>query len=343
MIHRTIPAVQGPDLSLQSCWQEQLRSVITCPQHLLQILGLNATDLGYSEEALGAFALRVTPAFVARMEHGNPRDPLLMQVLPHQNEMRQQDSAQWQMDPLAESHYRAAEGLIHKYRGRVLLIAAPQCAINCRYCFRRHFPYEENAPSRKEWQQSFNYIREDSSIEEVILSGGDPLVLSDRQLEWLIEEIENIEHVKRLRIHSRLPIVLPARLSERFNRRLSMSRLQSILVIHANHPNEIDEEVCCALRASRDAGITLLNQSVLLRGINDNCDIFTMLSNKLFECGVLPYYLHLLDKVKGASHFQVEKSEALTLYNKLRAQLPGYLVPQLVEEIPGADSKTVIA
>lgn len=339
MIHRTLSAVQGPETD-PNRWQDALARVITDPKILLERLQLTTHISEQALAALRSFPLRVTESFVARMEKGNPTDPLLLQVLPLADEMDNWD--EWSEDPLAEKQFSRQQGLIHKYKGRVLLIAASQCAINCRYCFRRHFDYAANSPGRQEWQAAFDYIRDDPSIEEVILSGGDPLVVSDRQLQWMFEQIANIEHVKRLRIHTRLPIVLPTRITPELLSVLGGTRLQCVVVIHANHPNEIDAEVKQRLTQLREHGIISLNQSVLLKNVNDSSEIFTLLSNKLFDCGVLPYYLHLLDKVKGARHFSVSKDQALTIYNKLRAELPGYLVPQLVEEIPGAHSKILV-
>lgn len=339
MIHRTISAVQGPD-SHPLSWQQSLSRLITDPVDLLARLDLKLPVDDSVRAALQSFPLRVTESFVNRMERGNPEDPLLLQVLPLGLEM--QDWTDWSADPLAERSFCKSQGLIHKYQGRVLLIAAPQCAINCRYCFRRHFDYAGNSPGRQEWQTAFDYIRADASIEEVILSGGDPLVLSDKQIAWLVEQLANIEHVKRLRIHSRLPIVLPSRITPELLAILSSGRLQCVMVVHSNHPNEIDNEVSVCLKNFRKFNITALNQSVLLKNINDRCEIFTKLSIRLFDSDVLPYYLHLLDKVKGARHFSVPREEARALYNNMRAALPGYLVPQLVEEIPGAHSKSIV-
>lgn len=339
MIHRTTSSVQRLDAH-QSDWQHGLANLISDPLVLCERLQLDLHINDQVRAAMQSFPLRVTESFVACMEKGNPQDPLLLQVLPLGLEVQDWDS--WSADPLAESSFCKSQGLIHKYHGRVLLIAAPQCAINCRYCFRRHFDYAENSPSRKDWQHAFNYIQADPSIDEVILSGGDPLVVSDKQLAWLLEQIGNIEHVKRLRIHSRLPIVLPARITPELLAILSTSRLQCVMVVHCNHPNEISEEVANCLQTFRKYNITALNQSVLLKNINDRSEIFTKLSIKLFESGVLPYYLHLLDKVKGARHFSVSREEARALYKNLRATLPGYLVPQLVEEVPGSDSKSIV-
>ena len=340
MIPRTISAVQGLD-SQPASWQQELTHLITDPETLVRHLGLDLSLSEQSRAAMRSFPLRVTRSFVARMQPGEPRDPLLLQVLPLQLEMEEWDS--WTSDPLSEGRFCQQQGLIHKYHGRVLLVAAPQCAINCRYCFRRHFAYAEHSPGRDEWQRAFDYIREDKSLAEVILSGGDPLVLADKQIAWMLEQLANIEHVKRLRIHSRLPVVLPQRVTSTLLNILTSSRLHCVMVVHSNHPNEINAEVASSLMQFKECGITTFNQSVLLKNINDDSEIFTNLSIKLFESGVLPYYLHLLDKVKGARHFFVSRERARSIHKKLRAALPGYLVPQLVEEIPGADAKTIVA
>lgn len=222
----------------------------------------------------------------------------------------------------------------------MLLIASPTCAINCRYCFRRHFPYQENSPSRAQWQATLDYLREDASIHEVILSGGDPLAASDRQLAWLVARLEEIPHLKRLRIHTRLPVVIPARIDEALLDWLGSTRLQKVVVLHANHAQEIDEHVAAACKRLTASGVTLLNQSVLLRGVNDSVAALAALSERLFETGVLPYYLHVLDPVSGAAHFDVADEEARSLVEALRDRLPGFLMPRLVREVPGAASKT---
>ncbi len=347
MIPRSKPNVQSTNQRASALnllcvdWQYELQNLITDYRELLHQLELELPDKPEIADAIRSFPLRVTHSFVSRMQKGNPNDPLLLQALPVWQEAQSVGEI-WSQDPLQEKHYAKAPGLIHKYQGRVLLIAARQCAINCRYCFRRHFDYAGHSPSRTEWQHTLTHIENDPSIFEVILSGGDPLVLADKQLHWLLQQIENIKHVKYLRIHSRLPIVLPQRLTEDLLGRFAQSRLKIVMVVHANHPNELDSRVQKSLSSLRNYNITALNQSVLLKNINNDCEIFTKLSIKLFECSVLPYYLHLLDKVNGATHFEVPREEAIKIYKDLRAKLPGYLVPQLVEEIPGADSKTVI-
>jgi EF-P beta-lysylation protein EpmB len=319
-------------------WQVQLRNVITSRRELLDALGLSTDDVGVSGGACEDFPLKVPRSFVQRMRPGDPNDPLLLQVLSSRLEMA--DTAGYSHDPVGESGAtNPRRGIMHKYHGRVLLIVSGGCAVNCRYCFRRHFPYNENQNSRQQWHEALDYIRGDSSIEEVILSGGDPLVVTDEQLLQLVEQIARIGHVQRLRIHSRLPVVLPARITDKLLDAITHARLQTIMVIHCNHAREIDESVAFALTALRHRDITLLNQAVLLAGINDSLEAQLDLCQRLFATGTLPYYLHLLDKVQGSAHFDVPESKARRLLAGLSARLPGYLVPKLVREIAGADSK----
>jgi len=284
------------------------------------------------------FEVRVPEAYLSRIAHGDINDPLLRQVLPLSEEAR--TPAGYVLDPLEEAEHRPAKGLIHKYAGRVLLIASPTCAINCRYCFRRHFPYSDNSPSRAQWQAALDYLRADPTIHEAILSGGDPLAASDRQLGWLVEQLEEIPHLKRLRIHTRLPVVIPDRVDDALVGWLASTRLQKVIVLHINHANEIDQAVIDACKRLQHAGATLLNQSVLLRDVNDSVTALATLSERLFEAGILPYYLHVLDPVQGAAHFDVADNEARELVARLRNHLPGFLVPRLVREIPGKGSKT---
>jgi EF-P beta-lysylation protein EpmB len=322
-------------------WQSQLRNVITSRCELLEALGLTTNDVGFSSGADEDFPVKVPRSFVRRMRQGDPRDPLLLQVLSSAREIA--ETPGYSRDPLGESGAtNPRRGIMHKYHGRVLLIVSGGCAVNCRYCFRRHFPYSENQNSRQQWHDALDYIRADSSIEEVILSGGDPLVATDEQLQQLVEQIGAIAHVQRLRIHSRLPVVIPARITEPLLDAITHAKLQTIMVIHCNHAREIDESVAIALAALRRRDITLLNQAVLLAGINDRLETQLALCQRLFATGTLPYYLHLLDKVQGAAHFDVPESKARLLLAELAARLPGYLVPKLVREIAGADSKVVV-
>lgn len=321
-------------------WQDSLADLITDPQELLVLLGLEAQQLDLDPAVLRDFPLRLTRSFAARMQKGNPRDPLLLQVLPQAMEL--QPVPGYSSDPLQESDSNPVPGILHKYAGRVLLMPTSSCAIHCRYCFRRHFPYTENRPNKQQWQQSLQYIRENKEIHELILSGGDPLAISDKYLEWLLEHLSGIAHLKRLRIHTRMPVVLPQRVTDKLCELLQRCSLKCVIVIHCNHPQELDHEVRQACRQLKSAGIELLNQSVLLKGINDSVPVLAELSETLFEFGVLPYYLHLLDKVRGSAHFDLDESSARALSASLRAVLPGYLVPSLVREEAGAASKTPV-
>lgn len=324
-----------------SDWQQDLRDAIRTPRELAEFLGLGADDLNAQVQADADFPVLVPLPFARRMVRGDANDPLLRQVMPHGREL---DTAEGYIaDPLEESHSNPKPGLIHKYRGRVLLIAAPACAVNCRYCFRRHFDYDANNPSRKHWPQSLAYIAADESITEVILSGGDPLMLNDALLAELITRLEAIPHVQRLRIHTRLPVVIPARVTQQLAQSLQATRLQAVVVIHSNHPSEIDDEVEQAMALLRATDTILLNQSVLLTGVNDCAKTLAELSTRLFRAGVMPYYLHLLDKVKGAAHFDMTESRALAIYRELMASSSGYLVPRLVRESPSIPSKMPLA
>lgn len=341
MIARTQHAVEGESLQNQPLsWQEELSRAIRHPQELLKALELPASLLAGMEQADQLFPLRVPYPYLSRIESGNPRDPLLLQVLPCLQETRQVPG--YLTDPLEEQQAIAHPGVLHKYYGRVLLIVSGACAVNCRYCFRRHFPYDDNNLSSQEWEQALTYIAGDPSIDEVILSGGDPLAVNDKRLDWLLSRIEAIPHIQRLRIHTRLPIVIPQRVTPELLERLQRSRLQKVMVVHVNHARELDEAVRQALRQVQAAGVTLLNQAVLLRGVNDEVNTLQELSKQLFSAGVLPYYLHLLDPVQGAAHFDVPDTEAVALVNSLLELLPGYLVPKLVREEPGRPSKSPI-
>lgn len=335
MIPHTFPTWQSQN------WQDELKQLIRDPKELFEYLQLPLTLLPNALRASDDFQLRVPRPYAARINKGNINDPLLRQVLPTGEELIAQPG--YSHDPLGEAQNNPVPGVIHKYHGRLLLIVSGSCVINCRYCFRRHFPYSDNKPSRQEWQQALDYIRADSSLTEIILSGGDPLSSSNAQLQWLIDAIGAIQHVERLRIHTRLPIMIPSRIDATFLQMLQQTHLQTIMVIHCNHPQEIDTDVNLALRQLQQAGVTLLNQAVLLKGINDTNEVQIKLSQSLFRVGVLPYYLHLLDRVSGAHHFGVEEDTAKNLLVYLRNRLPGYLVPKLVREEAGAPSKTPIA
>ncbi len=320
-------------------WQKELAQVFTSPEQLLEYLELDPGPWQAGLAARRLFPMRVPRPFADKMEKGNPHDPLLRQVLPLAEEFLQVPG--FVKDPLAE-HDSALPGLLHKYRSRVLLIVRGGCAVNCRYCFRRHFPYDDNSPDKAGRERALDYIAAHPEINEVILSGGDPLMAKDEHLDTLITGLEAIPHLKRLRIHTRLPVVIPSRLTDGLLQRLRISRLQTVMVLHVNHANEVDDTLASTLLDWRGAGITLLNQGVLLAGVNDDADTLSRLSERLFEAGVLPYYLYLLDKVEGAAHFNVEEQQARQLMAQLLTRLPGFLVPKLVREIGGETSKTPV-
>jgi EF-P beta-lysylation protein EpmB len=319
-------------------WLTQLADVVTSPDELLHLLNIDAdANLLAGRDAKRLFALRVPRAFIARMEPGNPNDPLLRQVLTSQEEFI--NAPGFSTDPLEEQH-SVVPGLLHKYTNRALLLVKGGCAVNCRYCFRRHFPYAENQGNKRNWQMAMEYIASHPELDEIIFSGGDPLMAKDHELDWLMTQLEAIPHIKRLRIHSRLPIVIPARITDTLVARISASSLQVLLVNHINHTNEIGAEFRTAMKQLRMADVTLLNQSVLLRGVNDNAQTLADLSNALFDAGVMPYYLHVLDKVQGASHFLVSDEEARAIIRELLTRVSGYMVPKLAREIGGEPSKT---
>ena len=318
-------------------WQDQWRDAVRDPAELLALLGLESLAARLSPAAMAQFPLRVPRAFIQRMRYGDAADPLLRQVLPLDDEDRIVPG--FELDAVGDGAAKAGNGVIHKYNGRALLITTGSCAVNCRYCFRRHFPYAEETAARGDWAEAIAVIAADTSIKEVLLSGGDPLSLSTAKLADLTRQLASLPHIKRLRIHSRLPVVLPARIDEAFIEWMSNLPWPVTFVIHANHANEFDREVDAALARLRDAGATLLNQAVLLRGVNDSVDALADLSERGFRAGVLPYYLHQLDRVQGAAHFEVDDATALALHRQLAARLSGYLVPRLVREVAGDPGK----
>jgi L-lysine 2,3-aminomutase len=318
-------------------WQQQLSEAFTTIEDLCEYLELNPIDLPISQTASKRFAMRVPLSFAASMEKGNPTDPLLRQVLPINDEIV--DYPGFSNDPVGDIQAVVQPGILHKYHGRVLLINTGSCAINCRYCFRRNFPYNELQLSKQQESGVIEYIKSDTTITEIILSGGDPLLLSDARLTQLIKQLETISHIKRIRIHSRLPIVLPARVTDELVNLLANCSRRLILVVHANHANEINERVITACKLLKDNGIILFNQSVLLKGVNDSATILCALSEQLFANGIIPYYLHLLDKATGTGHFEVSEYEAKLLIEQVQNTLPGYLVPKLVKEQAGYKSK----
>lgn len=323
----------------QKSWQKELANVVTNPELLLSLLDISPEKYLQHFNARQLFPVRVPYPFIQKMEKGNFNDPLLQQVMPLSDEFMIENG--YLTDPLAE-HDTVAEGLLHKYKHRVLMIVKAGCAVNCRYCFRRHFPYADNSPNKLRWQNALSYIAQHSEINEVIFSGGDPLMASDTHLHWLINQIASIKHVTRIRIHSRLPVVIPQRITKELVSMLSTSRLKPTMVFHINHANEIDNDFIKAIEPLRIARIPLFNQSVLLKNINDDVDVLTKLSEQLFDHGIQPYYLHLLDKVQGAAHFDVNEKVAMKIYKQLMATLPGFLVPKMVREIAGEANKTPI-
>ena len=323
-------------------WQQAWRDAVRDPRELLGLLGLGAlapaiADGPPSAGAGEAFPLRVPRGFVARMRTGDPHDPLLRQVLPLDAELRPMPG--FTIDAVGDTAARAGHGVIRKYRGRALLVATGSCAVHCRYCFRRHFPYAEETAAAEGWREAVAVIAGDDTIDEVILSGGDPLSLATHKLAELTAALAGIPHLRRLRIHTRLPVVLPERVDEALAGWLARVPWPVTVVLHANHANEFDASVDAAAARLRAAGATLLNQAVLLRGVNDSVDALAALSERGFAAGVLPYYLHQLDRVAGAAHFEVPDHEALRLHAGLAARLSGYLVPRLVREIAGDPGK----
>ena len=333
MIPRASAQAQTPE------WQKAWAQAVRDPHQLLLRLRLDPSLLEGMERGHGLFRVRVPESYLARIRPGDPRDPLLLQVLPQAAEALERPA--FVRDPVGDANAMAAPGLLHKYRGRVLLITTGACAIHCRYCFRREFPYGDFSALR-DWQPALDYIRDHHDVSEVILSGGDPLALPDSRLAELLHLLERIPHLRRLRIHTRLPVVLPERVDDGLLSWLGKGRLQQVLVLHANHPRELDPPAGPALGRLRASGVALLNQSVLLAGVNDDLDTLCDLQEKCFAAGVLPYYLHLLDRVRGAAHFEVDEVGARQLHAGLRSRLPGYLVPRLVREVPGARGKVPI-
>lgn len=320
-------------------WQSQMSDLITSPEELLKELQLSPEDL-LSGAILASqqFKLRVPRAFVGKMKLGDALDPLLLQVLPHHLEL--EEHAGFVTDPLGEEQANQLPGVLHKYKTRFLLTLTGACAIHCRYCFRRHFPYQENLPKNEDWLNIKTYLESQLDINEVILSGGDPLTLSNRKLALWIERLESLKQIKILRIHSRVPIVIPERIDVELISLLKNSRLRIILVIHSNHPAELDNLTCSKLAHLAKHNILVLNQAVLLKGVNDSAQTLVDLSYRLFEAQVLPYYLHVLDKVKGAHHFDLGAEKIDQIYKDVLASLPGYLVPKLVREVAGEKNKT---
>jgi len=318
-------------------WQKKLAQGFSSASELLTYLELPPKNVALMEKQ---FPSRIPLSFAQRMQKGNHQDPLLLQVLALEQELEEVEG--YDLDPLNELESNPLKGLIHKYYGRVLLTLTGACAVNCRYCFRRHFPYQANNPGRVGWEAVINYLYNDKTITEVILSGGDPLLASNILIGELLARLEEIPHVHTLRIHSRIPIVFPERIDKGLLDLLASSRLNKVVVVHCNHAQELDNSVKEVAAQLKQVGCHLLNQSVLLAGINDKPELLSALSQTLFAYGIMPYYLHVLDKVKGAAHFDLPRAEAIAIHKRLQALLPGYLVPRLVCEEPGKLNKTLI-
>jgi L-lysine 2,3-aminomutase len=318
-----------------------MKSAIRSSAELLHALGLDRDSIAVSCDAETQFPVFVPKEFLCRMKTGDPHDPLLLQVLPRSQEAN--DSEDFLTDPVGDSNVEVVPGLLHKYEGRVLFILSGACAVHCRYCFRRHYPYQSAPKSLTQWEQALQYIGQNPDIHEVILSGGDPLTIADERLEPLIRRLDAIPHLRRLRIHTRFPVVIPQRVDRNLCHLLESSRLAKWMVLHINHANEIDSDLVAAIQRLRAAGVTLLNQAVLLKDVNDSADALATLHERLVDVGVTPYYLHQLDRVKGAEHFEVEPNRGLELIAELQKRLPGYAVPKYVLEVPGRPSKTPMA
>ena len=314
-------------------WRRSLAGAIRNPLELAARLRLPHDVVSGARHGAIEFPLLVTESFLKRIRPGDLHDPLLLQVLPVAAE--EAEVPGFERDALDEARYRNAPGLLHKYEGRALLVLTGACAIHCRYCFRRHYPYSQEPKRLNDWEPAFEVLKQDSSIHEVLLSGGDPLMLTDERLAAVVHRLEVIPHLRRLRLHTRLPIVLPNRVTLEFLDLLTSTRLTPVVVVHANHPNELVADCALALRQLTQAGLMVLNQAVLLRGINDSADVLAELSERLIDLGIKPYYLHQLDRVAGMAHFEVPEETGLGLLVELRKRLPGYAVPQYVREVPG--------
>jgi EF-P beta-lysylation protein EpmB len=322
-------------------WRELLRTAFRRPTDLARELGLPMSMAESAEASQVGFRLFAPKPFVELIERGRVDDPLLRQIWPTTNELESAPGEQ--RDPVGDESAKTAPGILQKYAGRALLVLTGACAIHCRYCFRRHWPYRESPTSLEQWEPTLASIDADRSIDEVILSGGDPLTWEDEKLQRLIRRISRIDHLARIRLHTRMPLVIPQRVTADLLDALTDHRLQLVVVVHANHPRELSFSVRQALGVFRRRGATVLNQSVLLAGVNDSADTLTELSERLLECGVLPYYLHQLDPVTGSRHFEVSIARGRELIDEMRRRLPGYLVPRYVQEIAGAPAKSVLA
>ncbi|WP_455201176.1 EF-P beta-lysylation protein EpmB [Kaarinaea lacus] len=332
MIPLSVPILQGYD------WKNSLSQAIRDPDQLLRILELPDQLLPNAISAAKSFPLRVPLSYINRIKKGDPDDPLLRQILPLGDEL--ENAPGYSHDPVGDLKAQQAPGLLHKYHGRALLVTTGACGIHCRYCFRRNYPYTDSNPLQTNWSAVIDYLEKNAEINEIILSGGDPLSLSDHRLANLVSDLEQIAHLRTLRIHTRLPIVLPQRVNPDLLQWIAATRFNVVLVVHVNHANEIDDDVKCAMAAIKKTQASILNQSVLLKGVNDSTKALHQLSHALFDAHILPYYLHQLDKVSGAAHFAVPDQSACHFIDELRQQLPGYLVPRLVREVSGKPNKT---
>jgi L-lysine 2,3-aminomutase len=342
----TMSSVTGPRprvRGVRSCeaWRQALRLAVRDAVQLCRLLDLPSEWEAAAERVGKTFPVFAPRGYLARIRPGDPLDPLLRQILPLADELHALPA--FSRDPVGDAAAARSPGLLQKYHGRALMIATGACAVHCRYCFRRHFPYQEDVRSPRFWAQAISEIAADASLEEIVLSGGDPLTLTDERLAALAGQLAAVPHLRRLRVHTRLPVVIPERVTPGLVGLLRSTRLTPVVVLHANHPRELDSSVADALARLVDAGIPLLNQSVLLRGVNDDAPTLVALSQRLLDCRVLPYYLHQLDRVAGAGHFEVAVDRGLALVAEMRARLPGYAVPRYVREVPGQPGKVVLA
>jgi EF-P beta-lysylation protein EpmB len=335
----TIAVENNTNTCSQNNWKAKLSQCKMTTQELLEKVQLDSHPLA-SSEAEKLFELRVPPGYLEKIEKGQVNDPLLLQVLPQTLEFQNVEG--FSDNPLNEDDFSPVKGLIHKYPNRVLLMSSESCAINCRYCFRRTFPYQQHRQSKADWQEALDYVRQHTELDEVILSGGDPLTQSNKYLFWLLSEIDAIPHIERIRIHSRLILTLPERIDGEFLAGIEKIRKHVVIVTHCNHPNELGAELIPYIDALKQRGVTVLNQSVLLKNINNDIATLNELSKSLFDLGILPYYLFIMDAVSGAAHFSLSIEDASKLYKCLQATLPGYLMPKLCVEIPGKTSKTLV-
>ncbi|MCI0357136.1 MAG: EF-P beta-lysylation protein EpmB [Planctomycetaceae bacterium] len=336
-----VAAPARPVRATSRAWRDELRLAIRDPAQLVAALELPPQQVEPARRASAGFLLFAPRPYVARMRRGDPTDPLLRQVLPIESELLTPQG--FTSDPVGDESATLTPGLLQKYNSRALLVTTGACAVHCRYCFRRHFPYSESPRSPDEWQPAIDRIAADPSIDEAILSGGDPLTLVDAHLAELACRLAEVPHLRRLRVHTRLPIMIPQRVTDELLDWLRGTRLTPVVVVHANHAQEIDEPTAAALARLVDAGIPVLNQTVLLAGVNDSTEALIDLSRRLVDLRVMPYYLHQLDRVQGAAHFEVPVSRGLELIDQMRRALPGYAVPRYVQEVAGEANKVVLA